>query len=256
MRAFLQTIAVLLLCAGMFCLAYAQAQVPMTGAGKGAPGGGGAFSWNPNSTQPAAQNAGFGTTATFNVTLDTTPASSDIIVIGVGNLSGSIALNSVTVNGGSSLTAISQSFTVAPAASLYQTTGITTATLSIVLTITTGGLANCSIAVGVIKNAISGTATAIGNNNQNNQADPQNLTGGTGPLTVPSGGVGVYYFAVAKQGVASDSASTLVSASNVNETTYAAVMGYQLTAGSWNPSISGSTNFSFSGASIAAAAWH
>lgn len=125
MSLFRQAIAVILLCTGLFCLA--QAQVPMTGAGKGAPGG---AVWTPATlganlvawwdvSQPVYTDTGCSTAATNGQNIDCVPDQSGNSLAVNNNFTTQATLNTTGLNskrtlvfvGSSSSTLVSPSTT-------------------------------------------------------------------------------------------------------------------------------------------------
>ena len=102
-------IAVILFCAGIFCLGQSHAQVPMTGAGLGKPASGGASPTWTATGNPASQNTGT-TSATFTSVGIGSPAASDVLVANFD--SESTVASGITCNGNAMTKQVEESSTI------------------------------------------------------------------------------------------------------------------------------------------------
>jgi len=205
MRRILSLIATLLLCAGIFCLGgidlphfkteRALAQVPMTGAGLGAPSSGGGI---PTFTaQTSGVNVSCGFVTTCSVTGLTVTSGFNIIGALFSNQSGSNASVSGITLCGTALSLVSGSAAIAASgdyggAALFQGT-VTGGTCTAAVTVSAASaIQNVGVALGLLSNLssqIAGTACTV---EFAGSAQGPYICGSS--ITIPTNGYGVCVF--------------------------------------------------------------
>lgn len=228
----------------------ALAQVPMTGAGNGAPGGGsgGGIVFTPTDAQNA--NPGFGS-GTFTVNIGT-PSIDRIVVYGImGNSPSGIV--ATQINGVTPSIAAGNSLTVDQAALYYAnvTTG-TTATISY-----GSGNSGMAVVVGTLHGQSGGGSATPGTPVVQTGTNAQPIS--LGSLTVPTGGIGIVVAGGHSVGGFTGSptftwTSVVNTAGDETSGNTNAQMSMAHMTSTANPSASSTDSLSFNG-TLAGAAW-
>lgn len=196
-----------------------------------------AITWTPAASQAAIQHAA-PNLPSFSVTLASTPLSTDQVVIFVGST------NPAAASAGATLLVNSQSATFFGSATnregAFTISGslIASTSLTIVPQTFGGGSADQGVLVGVVSGALSSPAPSWSGAFPNS-ADPQQFGS---PLTIPSGGLGVFSMEVNSNSHPSSinnfTQDAIIDASGVSGTQMM-LIGHQFTSGSWNPQVNG-----------------
>lgn len=243
----------------------AFAQVPMTGAGVGAPassGGSPTFTNGANVT-PFHNNFAAGTVTLSNLNGGVNYPSGAVVVVGVWQDNNATSLGTVTI-GGNTASQVTQD--TSTKCQLFQAT---MASSSVDQFAFTGGAAvnNVGVAGAYFTNLASSTKDAVANETYgggsapNGGNDPQNFNTGTNP-SVTATGFGFAFVGI-QFGAALPTALSWTNTTSGSGDTFSSLASqaavgssHTATAGTWNPGVSGVTNNMNFLACMAGATYH